>query len=576
MGNLPKSKGLQTGLGWEAAFMLAVGLLTAGFVAPSKARAIGTWVLVIHRCDEPVEQMLLLPDGTVMAQAAGLSRHWYRLTPNVHGSYVNGTWTSRQSMGISRYDYASAVLRDGRVFVIGGEYANIAEGNPSQGEIYDLRTDTWKLAAGIPGNLWSAGDEFDDAACMVLPSGSLLISPVRYHVPNGTLIYDPALDSWSSGPTNVGNQNEASWIKLPDDSILTIPIFSTAQTERYNPALNQWIQDADVGTGLYSANGEIGAGFLLPDGRAMFLGGTGHTAIYTPTGNTNQGAWAQGPEIPDSRVMRDSPAAMMVNGKILCVFTPPAPGDSPSYFYEYDYMAGTNGSFTPTSSPGNNTVGSPDSNTSISDNHRMLDLPDGSVLYTNNGDDLWAYQPDGSALASAKPVISNIHGSAGGSYHLSGTGLNGISQGAFFGDDAQMDSNYPLVRITDGNGNVTYARTYNWSSTSVMTGNRPVSTEFTLTNSVNQAAGPYSLVVVANGVASDPVTFESPDWVDFNYIGALQFGTYSFPYKTMAAGVATVTAGGSIFLKPGLSHETMTISKSMTIVAVGGTATIGR
>jgi len=90
-----------------------------------------------------------------------------------------------------------------------------------------------------------------------------------------------------------------------------------------------------------------------------------------------------------------------------------------------------------------------------------------------------------------------------------GTLLNGISEGAAYGDDWQMNSNYPIVRLTDAAGNVRYARTYNWSSTSVMTGNTPETTEFRLPPGL--AAGTYSLVVVANGNSSVPVSFYTPD-----------------------------------------------------------------
>jgi hypothetical protein len=88
---------------------------------------------------------------------------------------------------------------------------------------------------------------------------------------------------------------------------------------------------------------------------------------------------------------------------------------------------------------------------------------------------------------------------------LTGTLLNGISEGAAYGDDAQMNSNYPLLRLTDGSGNVYYARTYNWSSTGVMTGTNVETTEFTLPANLPQ--GTYSLVVVANGIGSDPELF---------------------------------------------------------------------
>ena len=136
-----------------------------------------------------------------------------------------------------------------------------------------------------------------------------------------------------------------------------------------------------------------------------------------------------------------------------------------------------------------------------------------------------------------------------------------------------MDSNYPLVRLTDGSGNVSYARTYNWSSTGVQTGGALVSTEF---STANIFPGNYSLQVVANGIASDAVSFNGPVWVDFNYGGFLQFGTFVFPDKTLALGVSTVPAGGTINIKPGNSTETFTrITKAMEVRAAGGPVKIG-
>jgi hypothetical protein len=108
-----------------------------------------------------------------------------------------------------------------------------------------------------------------------------------------------------------------------------------------------------------------------------------------------------------------------------------------------------------------------------------------------------------------------------------------------------------------------------------MTGGRVVNTDFTLPSGVFSGPGFYSLVVVANGISSDAIGFYGPVWVDFNYGGFFQFGTYVFPYPTLAQGVSAVATGGTIALKPGHSPETMTISKPMTITAIGGAATIG-
>src|ERR1017187_8435414 len=110
---------------------------------------------------------------------------------------------------------------------------------------------------------------------------------------------------------------------------------------------------------------------------------------------------------------------------------------------------------------------------------------------------------------------TGIASNGNGSYHLTGTGLNGISEGAAFGDDNQMDSNYPLVRFTDGSGNVHYGRTYNWNSTGVMRGTNIVRTEFTLPP--NLPAGSY-LEVVANGIASDSVAFYPSDFPTVNFV----------------------------------------------------------
>jgi hypothetical protein len=118
------------------------------------------------------------------------------------------------------------------------------------------------------------------------------------------------------------------------------------------------------------------------------------------------------------------------------------------------------------------------------------------------GSDVYVYRPTGAPLAQGKPVVTGVSPNADGSYHLVGMGLNGISEGACYGDDFQMNTNYPLVRLSDDGGNVYYARTYDWSNTGVMTGSQVVTTEYRLP--ADLPPGQYTMVVVANGIASDP------------------------------------------------------------------------
>jgi hypothetical protein len=104
-----------------------------------------------------------------------------------------------------------------------------------------------------------------------------------------------------------------------------------------------------------------------------------------------------------------------------------------------------------------------------------------------------------------------------------------------------------------------------------------VTTEFNLPSVIyNGPGGAYSMVAVANGVASLSQTFYGPIWVDFNYSGfPIEIGSNPFPYNTLAEGVSAVVAGGTIAIKPGIRNEPITITKAMNIIAIGGTATIG-
>ena len=546
----------------------------------------GSWTNVVQVSPGGVgiDRALLLSDGTVMAvqSACGTecSSNWFKLTPDTNGRYVTGSWTPLHPMHYSRTYYASAVLTDGRVFVAGAEY-----GTPflpeNEGEIYNPLTDTW-TETFAPTNLVDAQKGLGECESTLLPDGRLLLAPDTPASCGETIIYDPKADIWSAGSNLFRNCGiyEASWVKLPDDSVLVIDTYGT-QSERYIPSLKNWVNDTNVPVAVYDNfnPAEMGAAVLLPTGKALFLGGSGHTALYTPSGTTNAGSWTAGPDFPNpggtnQLATADAPAAVMPNGKVLCAVSPASPTvqfTTPTTFCEYDPVAN---SFTVIAGPMNDFATNRKPFTIT-----MLALPDGNVLVCDGEARPYIYQPSGSPQPAWKPSISGITANANGSYHLTGTQLNGVSYGAAYGDDAQMDSNYPLVRMTDNTiGDVRYARTFNWSSTSVQTGSRPVSTEFALPYQfLNRGPHQYSLVAVANGIASDPVTFYGPVWVDFNYVGATQDGSFAFPYKTLTNGISACPANGSIFCKGPASHrETPRITKAMSILAYGGTVTVGR
>lgn len=438
-----------------------------------------TWTPLAHTPPLGTGTMNLLTDGSVLMTDGGTG--WQRLAPDSTGSYINGTWTRLAAAHDSRLYDATQVLQDGRVFVAGGEYGTGA----STGEVYNPLTNSWLALPSQPYG------KFLDSGSILLANGKVLISPVSPNPSGYTTIFDPATNTWSQGPKlfRGGSTDEQSFVKLDDDSILTIDGNTTS--ERYIPSLNQWINDAAVPVGLFDGLGEIGSAVRLADGRAFYIGGTSHTALYTPSGTTAPGTWVAGPDLPAGLGADDAPAAVLPDGRVLMALGPTGTYKGPTSLYVYDPTAGAIGAISVVS-------GAP-STGNAPFVMRMLSLPSGDVLFDDGGT-LYDFNPGTAPLADAKPAINSLVANADGTMTLTGTGLNGINAGSAYGDDAQMDSNYPIVSFTNGSS-VYYARTHGWSSTGVATGATPQSADFTLPLGI--PAGTYSVFLVANGVASD-------------------------------------------------------------------------
>ncbi len=96
----------------------------------------------------------------------------------------------------------------------------------------------------------------------------------------------------------------------------------------------------------------------------------------------------------------------------------------------------------------------------------------------------------------------------GRSYAVSGTQINGLSQAVAYGDDGNMATNYPIVQLTNAtDGTALYVRSYNFSTLGVATGNTVPddlqSCDIDIPATLE--TGNWNLVVIANGIASDPV-----------------------------------------------------------------------
>jgi hypothetical protein len=522
----------------------------------------GTWTLLANNpgASTNIGTMMLLSDGTVMAQQSGQasnSNNWYKLTPQTlfPNDYTQGTWSTLTSMNLQRLYYASNVLPSGKVLFVGGEYSGSPSGQNwiNSGEIFDPTTNSgsgsWTPAPGIaPFHNNTQGlnpNQFGDEPSEALSNGKVLTGGGPWNASGGgsagmdnTYLYDPSTDQWAQTGTKVthtvgtttyhDSSDEESWVKLPDGSILTYDLWSSVSAsaatgttkfyaERYLPSTGQWVDASNVSPtsppGLLSSAAigyELGPAFLLPDGRVIQFGGNSNTAFYNPSTNT----WSAGTAIPSGRGMDDAPGAMMPNGHILIAADTPL-FTGPTHIYEFDPTANSGlGSYTDVTPTGFNLSSNGLNGFAGASFHdRMLVVPSGQVLLANESNQIDAFRPSEAPNDAWRPSITSIHRNGANTVTLTGTQINGISEGAAYGDDAEMSSNYPIVRVQEIFG-ANYLRTFNWSSTGVAEGSTPESVQFQLGNSGFNTA---LLNVIANGIAS-PTTLAIEMSPSFNNI----------------------------------------------------------
>src|SRR5262245_2000020 len=125
--------------------------LCAPLVLVSTFGYASTWTPLTHLAPSSIQLMMQLTDGTVLVQSYN-GQTWMKLTPDATGSYINGTWSLLAPSPTPRLYFASQVLTDGRVFVVGGEYSGpgLLANWSNTGEIYDPVANTWSSITPYP------------------------------------------------------------------------------------------------------------------------------------------------------------------------------------------------------------------------------------------------------------------------------------------------------------------------------------------------------------------------------------------------------------------------------------------
>jgi Galactose oxidase, central domain len=507
----------------------------------------------------------LLTDGSILFQG-GLLQDFYRFFPDKSGSYVNGTYFNVASLPPDYIPYATSggVLPDGRVLLIGGEYllenqtVGLVFTLTNKMAVYDPKADTWTMVAPPKG--W---DFIGDSPWSFLADGRLLLGQ---KLTKKAAVLDPKTLTWTE-VNDVGKDDvfaEEGFTLLPDGSVLTVNLTDHPFAQRFipspDPTLTQWVGAGETPENLqatdtngvksipfdhgevYHPPGEIGPAILRPDGTVFATGaactlkGTGpddcvvyspvaHTAIFDlgfggPLAATASGPWTAGPDFPNGEGAGDTYASLLPNGNVLVQPNPAGITEDPQAKAQarldriqsgaMHALAATAEALQQPACPPTQVYNAyefngatliPEPQATFCGQPSMLLLPTGEVMLGGQA----VYKTTGSFKNAWRPTIKTAPTSvaAGGSYEISGTQLNGLSQANSYGDEFQVATNYPLVRIINSKtGDVTYATTHDFSSMGVATGSRIVSARFDVPKTIE--LGNSTLEAVANGIPSQP------------------------------------------------------------------------
>jgi hypothetical protein len=490
-------------------------------LAPGEPPSGGNWYslnnpLKVNGQPVNLSNPILLTDGTVIAHVT-CTGSWYKFTPDNFGSYINGTWSAIASLpsGYAPRFFGSAVLPDGRVIIEGGEYNGSQCQNvfTTLGAIYDPVANTW--TAVNPPSGWAT---IGDAAGIVLANGNYMQTSCCDNPPRAALLNPGNLTWTTTGAGKFDVYDEESMALQWDGSVLTVDAYVTngpcgRGSEKYNvvAGVGTWSsagtvpnQQSDCTSGGQKTN-EVGPLVNRLDGSSVTFSGTtigaAGTAIYI-------NGWSAGPNVPSVNgipyTLADAPAVVMPNNNVLFAASPsnwtnPNQFPAPTHYFE---MSGVDNSITQVADKA-------DWAGFNSFQQNFLMLPDGQVMaFTIDGPTVQLYTPTDNANPNWVPSFISYPTCVirGSTYTASGRQLNGLTEGAYYGDDTNASTNFPLIRIqNNATGHVSYARTFNHSSRSIAP-NAIVSTRFKV--AANTEVGPSTLFAVANGIrsAGQPIT----------------------------------------------------------------------
>jgi hypothetical protein len=209
---------------------------------------------------------MLLTDGSVIvrnlnSQQVHANGRVLKLTPDQHGSFLNGNWSEIASMPYIPTGNAQAVLVDGRVIIEGGEFTgvNLDFTLTNRGAIYDSVANSWTSVQPppffvdlYPPRAQFAPNPIGDASCVVLADGTFMLQDKMSR--QAALLNLQTMTWTETGTATKSDVNdEEGWTLLPNGKVLTVDCYTDSlfgltahypahptNSELYDPQTGTW------------------------------------------------------------------------------------------------------------------------------------------------------------------------------------------------------------------------------------------------------------------------------------------------------------------------------------------------
>lgn len=247
------------------------------------------------------------------------------------------TWTyTGNDMSTYHMNHTATTLSSGKVLVVGG-YDNYGV-RSSAVDLYDPINNSWSVAATISASrVYHSATLLNNGRVFVI--GGQMVQSGSPVATKSAILYDPGINSWSSGPNlNTARSNHKATL-LSDGRVLVTGGYDSSgntlsSAEIWSPSTNTW---TTVSPMFYRRRSHTAT--LLSDGRVFVAGGTGgilgasnvaqtSSEVYDPATDK----WTLLPAMLTARTFHT--ADLLDDGKILMTngSTGSSPLDKAEYF----------------------------------------------------------------------------------------------------------------------------------------------------------------------------------------------------------------------------------------------------